>query len=129
MISHIFISECFHSLVFSYKSLLFCVIGLCFLYALAMVRTRFASVDASLLLGMDICGGHAHADLPTCAGLQLLEVLQRRRLIRKQVEPRGRIFGKLNPAIGEPVIEPMGGDTEPPSELGDGQIPGHMARM
>src|SRR5438552_17495139 len=67
--------------------------------------------------------------LRTCAGLQLLEVLHRRRLIRKQVEARGRIFGELNLAIREPVVEPLGGDTEMPGELRDRQIPGHLARM
>jgi hypothetical protein len=47
----------------------------------------------------------------------------------KQVEARGRIFGELNVAIGEPVVEPMGGDTETPGALGDRQRPGHVARM
>ena len=82
-----------------------------------------------MLFRVDISRGHAHADLRARAGLQLLEVLHRRRLIRKQVEARVWIFGELNPAIGEPVIEPMGGDTKPPGELGDGQIPGHLSRM
>jgi len=58
------------------------------------------------------------ADLRTRASLQLLEVLHRRRLIRKQVEARG-----------EPVVEPMGGDAETPGKLGDGQRPGHVSRM
>jgi hypothetical protein len=71
----------------------------------------------------------SEADLRTRTSLQLLEVLYRCRLIRKQVEARGRIFGKLNPAIGESVVEPMGGDPEPPGELGDRQKPGHMSRM
>ena len=74
-----------------------------------------------LLLRVDVCRGCSEADLRTRAGLQLLEVLQRRRLIRKQVEARGRIFGELNAAIGEPVVEPMGGDPETPGELGDRQ--------
>jgi len=69
------------------------------------------------------------ADLRTRASLQLLEVLHRRRLIRKQVEARGRIFGELHPARGEPVVEPMGGDAETPGKLGDGQRPGHVSRM
>jgi len=78
---------------------------------------------------VDVCRGRSHADLRTRASLQLLEVFHRRRLIRKQVEARGRIFGELNPAIGEPVVEPMGRDTETPGELGDRQIPGHVSRM
>ena len=105
------------------------MIWLGLLCARARVRTRFASVYASLLWGVALCGGRAHADLRTRAGPSLLEVLQRHRLIRKQGEARGRILGELQPAMGEPVLEPRGGDPEPPSELGDGQIPGHMARM
>jgi len=90
------------------------------------------SVCLSMLLlacGVNVGVRCSHADLRTRACPQLLEVLQRRRLVRKQVEARGRIFIELNPAIGEPVIEPMGGDPETPGELGDGQIPGHVARM
>src|SRR3989454_8105438 len=88
------------------------------------------SVCLSMLLLA--CGGNvgvrcSHADLRTRACTQLLEMLQRGRLVRKQVEARGRIFIELNPAIGESVIEPMGGDSETPGELGDGQIPGHVA--
>ena len=78
---------------------------------------------------MAICCGRSHADLLTRASLQLLEVLHRRRLIRKQVEARGGIFAELNLAIREPVVEPMGGDPETPGQLRDRQIPGHMARM
>lgn len=84
---------------------------------------------SSLLLWVDVGRGRSHADLRTCAGLQLLEVLHRRRLIRTHVEARGRIFGELHLAIGEPVVEPMGGDTETPGALRDRQRPGHMARM
>ena len=94
-----------------------------------MTFTQCVSACSSLLLGADICCRRSQADLPTRAGLQLLEVLHRRRLIRKQVEARGRIFVELNPAIGEPVIEPMGGDTETPGELGDGERPAYVARM
>jgi hypothetical protein len=86
-------------------------------------------VCSSLLLRVDVGRGRSHADLHTCAGLQLLEVLHRHRLIWTQVEARGRIFGELNLALGEPVVEPMGGDTETPGELRDRQISGHMARM
>ena len=82
-----------------------------------------------LLLRVDVCRGCSEADLRTRASLQLLEVLHRRRLIRKQVEARGRIFGELNPPMGEPVVEPMGGDAETPGKLGDGQRPGHVSRM
>jgi hypothetical protein len=78
---------------------------------------------------VDVCRGCSQTDLRTHASLQLLEALHRRGLIWKQVEPRGRIFVELNPAIGEPVIEPMGRDPETPGELRDSQRPGHVARM
>ena len=78
---------------------------------------------------MDVCRGCSQTDLRTHAGLQLLEALHRRGLIWKQVEPRGRIFVELNPAIGEPVVEPMGRDPETLGELRDSQRPGHVARM
>ena len=78
---------------------------------------------------MAVWRGGSEADLRTRAGLQLLQVLHRRWLIRKQVEARGRVFGELNPAIGEPVVEPMGGDPETAGELGHRQTLGHLARM
>ena len=90
---------------------------------------QFVSVRSSLLFGVDICCGRAQADLLTHASLQLLEAFHRRRLIWKQVEARRGIFLELNPAIREPVIEPMGGDPKTPGQLGDGQISGHVAWM
>ena len=83
----------------------------------------------SLFLRVAVCCGGSEADLRTHTGLQLLETFHRCRLIRKQVETRDRIFGELNPAIGEPVVEPIGGDPETSGELGDRQIPGHTAWM
>jgi hypothetical protein len=82
-----------------------------------------------LVLQGGVSRGGSEADLRTRPGLQLLEALSRRGLIGKQVEPRGRIFGELNPAIGEPVIEPVGWDSEAPGQLGDAEMAGHLARM
>ena len=105
------------------------LIQICCLGSVWLRPSRTVLACSSLLLGVDISRRCREADLRTRASLQLLEVRHRRRLIRKQVEARGRIFGELNSAIGEPVVEPMGGDTETPGELGDGQRPGHVARM
>ena len=105
------------------------LIQMCFLCSVWLRPARTVFACSSLLLGVDIYRRRREADLRTRASLQLLEVLHRRRLIRKQVEARGRIFGELNPALGEPVVEPMGGDAETPGKLGDGQRPGHVARM
>src|SRR6266571_8359466 len=105
------------------------LIQMCFLCSVWLRPARTVFACSSLLLGVDVDRRRREANLRTRASLQLLEVLHRRRLIRKQVEARGRIFGELNAAIGEPVVEPMGGDTETPGELGDRQRPGHVARM
>src|SRR5262245_9746200 len=115
--------------VLPYKYLLLFVLYICFLWVLSMTLTQFVSACSSLPLGVDSYRGRSEVDLRTHARLQLLEVLHGRRLIRNQVEARRRIFGELNPAIGEPVVEPMGGDAEPPGELGDSQTPSHVARM
>src|SRR2546428_12344334 len=85
-----------------------------------------SSVCLSLLLlawGGNVSVRCSHADLRTRAGPQRLEVLQRGRLVRKHVEARGRIFLALHPALGEPVIEPMGGAPATPGEVGGGPIP------
>src|SRR5712691_4907350 len=121
--------QCSLSCCVSSTCLLFILIRIGFLSSLYIRFSPAVSVYSSLLFRVDGYRGHSHADLRTRTGLQLLQVLHRRRLIRKHVEARGSIFGELNPAIGEPVIEPMGGDTKPPGELGDGQRPGHMSRM
>ena len=50
--------------------------------------SQTVSPCSSLLLRVDVCRGRSEAHLRTRTGLQLLEVLHRCRLIRKQVEAR-----------------------------------------
>lgn len=114
---------------FASTSLLFLLIRIGFFYAVESRCSQAVSVCSSVLLRVDVGRRRSQAALRTCAGLQLLEVLHRRRLIRQHGEARGRIFGELHLAMGEPVVAPMGGDTETPGTWGDRQRPGPMARM
>src|SRR5712691_10917843 len=94
----------------AYTSLLFMLIRLGFFYALESRFAQALSVCSSLLWRVESGRGRAHADLRPCAGLPLLAVLHRRRLLRQHGAAKG-------------------GDTETPGALRDRQLPGHRARM
>src|SRR3989442_5658519 len=59
--------------------------------------------------------------------LQPTKVLERFRVIRKEVKPRGRIAGDDDPPATDQVVHPVRLDAERYSELGDRQPSWHMA--
>ena len=79
----IYICNALSLVAFAYTYLLFILIRIGFFYSIEIRFSQAVSVCSSLLLRVEVGRGRSHADLCPGAGLQLLEVLHRRRLLRK----------------------------------------------
>ena len=66
---------------------------------------------------------------PELSGAQLFELLQRVRVIRKQIEPGWLIAPNDDGPVMNPIVKPMAGDIQGPGQLWERKKAGNVARM